>query len=259
MLAMDSRTRAFHAATHQQELFHLGLGNCRIAARAAGLFELLRRLGAESFHTIGDQCLRVGIAQTAWQHARAHNLVEYQYRRSGFLPPNGCLPPASHNELVVVAMERMLTLGTVTLRMDRGTGLLADGRYQREIDACRATGAQVCEFSRFAVDADINVLDIVDPLLRVACRTGRSQDRPTQVFVECHPRHAAFYKRVLGFAVVGQETVCERVSAPAVLLQARLDMLDQAPALARRREQREREAAGRTSNVEGELLAPALV
>ena len=229
-----------HFSNHDSSKF--GFGNGRLAARAAELFEFVRRLGSESFHDVGGQGLRVGLAETSWQHAQAHSLVERQYRRSGFLSGEATLPPASDSELVVVAMEGMMTLGTVTLRMDLGTGLLADGHYRREIDAIRTSGAQVCEFSRFAIDSEINVLDIVDPMLRVACAAGFSPDHPTEVFVECHPRHAAFYRRVLGFTVAGDETICERVGAPAVLLQAPLAGLQHAPALERRRQQRAAEA-----------------
>ena len=235
-----SHAPVVHFANHDSPKF--GFGNGRLAARAAELFEFVRRLGGECFHEVGGQALRVGLAETDWQHQQAHALVERQYRRSGFLSSEATLPHANENELVVVAMEGMMALGTVTLRMDQGSGLLADGHYRREINAFREGGAQVCEFSRFAIDSEMNVLDIVDPMLQVACAAGFDPDRPTEVFVECHPRHAAFYRRVLGFKVAGEETICERVGAPAVLLQAPLAGLTQAPALVRRREQHVLEA-----------------
>ncbi len=215
-----------------------GHGNRDLVSRAAELFEFVLRLGAESFHEARAQGLRVGLAEADWQRALAHALVERQYRRSGFVAGDATLPRVAENECVVVAMEGLQTLGTVTLRRDRGEGLLADAHYRREIDNRRTAGVEVCEFSRFAIDSTLNVLDIVDPMLHVVCNTGLNPERPTEVFVECHPRHAAFYRRVLGFAIAGRETVCERVGAPAVLLQAQLAELQYAPALARRRQQR---------------------
>ncbi len=44
----------------------------------------------------------------------------------------------------------------------------------------------------------------------------------SETFIEINPRHAAFYKRMLGFEQIGEERVCKRVDAPAVLL--RLDL-----------------------------------
>jgi hypothetical protein len=38
-----------------------------------------------------------------------------------------------------------------------------------------------------------------------------------------NPRHAGFYEKILGFAVVGAERICPRVNAPALLM--RLDLL----------------------------------
>jgi hypothetical protein len=40
----------------------------------------------------------------------------------------------------------------------------------------------------------------------------------TDLFIEVHPRHAGFYRRMLGYRVVGEERVCPRVGAPAVLM-----------------------------------------
>ncbi len=44
-------------------------------------------------------------------------------------------------------------------------------------------------------------------------------------FIEINPRHAFFYKRMLGFCQVGEERICERVNAPAVLLHLDLDYM----------------------------------
>ena len=36
--------------------------------------------------------------------------------------------------------------------------------------------------------------------------------------IEVNPRHAVFYKRMLGFTKLGEERQCPRVNAPAILL-----------------------------------------
>jgi hypothetical protein len=38
------------------------------------------------------------------------------------------------------------------------------------------------------------------------------------IVIEVNPRHVAYYKRMLGFTQAGAQRMCERVSAPAVLL-----------------------------------------
>ena len=40
----------------------------------------------------------------------------------------------------------------------------------------------------------------------------------TDLLAEVNPRHASFYRRLLGFQQAGAERMCERVQAPAVLL-----------------------------------------
>ena len=49
----------------------------------------------------------------------------------------------------------------------------------------------------------------------------------TDVFIEVNPRHAPFYRRYLGFTRMGQERVCLRVNAPAVLLRLELSYVDE--------------------------------
>ncbi|MCL2658534.1 MAG: hypothetical protein FWD62_14195 [Betaproteobacteria bacterium] len=211
-----------------------------LAARfAAGFIEIFQRLAAESAHEIRTDDLYVGVARSVWQLDQAHALVERQYRSAGFLAHDASLERSiGENEIVIVAMDSTRALGTVTLRMDRGEGLLADARYQTEIDARRSAGACVAEFSRLAMDTDLNILDILDPMIEIACRVGYHPTASTEVFVECHPRHAAFYRRVMGFQIKGQETLCERVGAPAVLLHTPLSALRSVPTIERRRQQR---------------------
>jgi hypothetical protein len=45
------------------------------------------------------------------------------------------------------------------------------------------------------------------------------------LFIEVNPRHAPFYRRKLGFEMVGEQKMCRRVQAPAVLLHQKLSYI----------------------------------
>ena len=52
------------------------------------------------------------------------------------------------------------------------------------------------------------------------------------MIIEVHPRHAGFYKRMLGFTEIGGEKACPRVNdAPAVLLHLDMRHVDEQIAL----------------------------
>lgn len=48
----------------------------------------------------------------------------------------------------------------------------------------------------------------------------------TDFVIEVNPRHELFYKRMLGFNRIGEERMCPRVGAPAILLHLSLDYID---------------------------------
>ena len=56
----------------------------------------------------------------------------------------------------------------------------------------------------------------------LACLTHQVTD----LFIEVHPRHAGFYRRLLGYKVAGPERICPRVGAPAVLMHLGQHQLD---------------------------------
>lgn len=48
----------------------------------------------------------------------------------------------------------------------------------------------------------------------------------TDFVIEVNPRHELFYKRMLGFNRIGEERMCPRVGAPAILRHLSLDYID---------------------------------
>lgn len=107
---------------------------------------------------------------------------------------------------------------TLTLGLDAPSGLMADTLYGPEIDSARARGGRVCEVTRMAMDPEHNSPEVMADLFQLVYILARRIYRMTDLFIEVHPRHAGFYRRMLGYRIVGEERVCQRVGAPAVLM-----------------------------------------
>lgn len=117
--------------------------------------------------------------------------------------------------------------GTLTLGVDTGAGLLADELYGREIDAFRARGRRVCEVTQLALERDKGPGDALARIINMAFLVARHAWSMSDAFIEVHPRHVGFYKRMLGYTVAGPERVCPRVGAPAVLMHLCLESAEE--------------------------------
>lgn len=108
--------------------------------------------------------------------------------------------------------------GTLTLGVDTGAGLLADELYREQIDAFRARGRRVCEVTRLALERREGPGDALARIINMAFLVARHAWSMTDAFIEVHPRHVGYYKRMLGYTVAGPQRTCPRVGAPAVLM-----------------------------------------
>lgn len=118
--------------------------------------------------------------------------------------------------------------GTVTLRLDGNEGLLADGLYRKELTFLRTGKARLCEITKLAVDTHHNPKEVLGALFHLIYIHGRLIHGMTDVVIEVHPRHAGFYRRMLGFTQIGNQRACPRVNdAPAVLLHLDLHHVDE--------------------------------
>ena len=116
--------------------------------------------------------------------------------------------------------------GTLTLGLDSKEGLLADALFQSEINGLRAMGRKLCEITSLAVDPQCESKDVLASLFHLAYIYGRILHKATDLLIEVNPRHARFYKRLLGFHQIGPVRTCPRVNAPAVLLHLVLAHMD---------------------------------
>ncbi|MGL1833270.1 N-acyl amino acid synthase FeeM domain-containing protein [Rhodocyclaceae bacterium SMB388] len=174
--------------------------------------------------------LRLEVAHgKPWLQASAAALVRRMYASRGLqIHPDSKHPPGHCITLAARADHEVL--GTLTLRIDGEHGLLADELYRREIQTLREAGAVLCEATRLALKPQPQVHtdshDLLTMLFNAAFAIARGAHRCTDLIMECHPRHANYYQRMLACERIGAAAICPRVGAPAVLLRLSLEQVE---------------------------------
>ncbi len=131
--------------------------------------------------------------------------------------------PDDPNRLTLIAYDDDHAVATITVGIDSPAGMSVESLYPQEIDQLRASGACLCEFTRFAIDRSEHSLDLLAMMFHVAFLFARRRFGASHLLAEVNPRHVLFYRRMLGFKAHGPERICPRVGAPAVLLMLPLD------------------------------------
>ena len=152
-------------------------------------------------------------------------LIERMYSSRGLFP-YGQGESLDERNVTVVACKGDCAIATLTLCLDAGAGLLADTLYRDEINAARKAGGRVCEITRLAMDPEHSSHETLAGMMQVLYVLAHLTHRVTDVFIEVHPRHAGFYRRLLGYRMAGPERICPRVGAPAVLMHLCQHQLD---------------------------------
>lgn len=162
-------------------------------------------------------------AASAEHHQRgANRLLHQRYSWRGYRPVS---LPAAHaaadTHLPLTATRGGAVIGTLTVGFDGPLGLNCDTGFGPEVQALRAQGQRLCEFTKLAVQADDASTQVLAALFHVAFLAARKQHQVDLVLLEVNPRHVRYYQRVLGAEVVGTERGNDTVNAPAVLLAIR--------------------------------------
>ena len=209
----------FNPTPHFEALFHV-----RTASNPrSALTDAPRR----AQHNSVAREVNATIASSREELRAAGDLVARRYAWRGYMVDArtlDCPAPGetTNSSITLIASDTAgEAVGTLTLSLDGPAGLLVDAVYGTELDAARAVGRRVCELTRLAVDKHADSKAVLASLFGLAFLLVRVLHRATDVFIEVHPRHVAFYERALGFVVAAGEQICERVKAPSVLL--RLD------------------------------------
>jgi hypothetical protein len=162
-----------------------------------------------------EGAFKIRVAKRTGARRDALSLVERRYTGRGYTVP-GRKPKS--NVFTFIAYDEGQIVGTVGLGVDTGKGLSADQLYKPEIDALRAKGWRICEFTRLAVDRTAASKPVLAGLFQTAYLYAAVIRGYSHAVIEVNPRHVAFYGGALKFEAVGPERINHRVNAPAVLL-----------------------------------------
>lgn len=126
------------------------------------------------------------------------------------------------NRITLTATDKGDVVGTLTLGIDSPIGLMADQIFKEELDAHRARGAKLCEFTKLAFDPTVRSKTSLANLFHLAVIYARDIHDCTDIVIEVNPRHRRFYEHMLGFKREGDLKDNPRVNAPAYLLRIEL-------------------------------------
>jgi hypothetical protein len=167
---------------------------------------------------------KIRLTRTADQRESTNLLVRKMYSYRGYDTTSEVGHEANRISLSVSSQEHII--GTLTLGLDMGEGLSADALYKVELDQLRAQGRRVCEITKLAVDQSVGSRRVLAALFHIAFIHARHLHGCTDVVIEVNPCHVRFYERLLGFRRFGEEKICMRVNAPALLLRLEFDYVE---------------------------------
>lgn len=198
-----------------------------IAVSPYTLKDMVLVSGAESRQpqpeSIEQQSFKIRLAHTEERVNNASLLIQRMYMRRGYDVPGMQKVP---DRITLMASQNEAIVGTLTLGIDAGNGLMADENYKKEVDQLRAEGRRVCELTKFAVDRTQGSKRVLASLFHIAYIYGRILHKQTDVVIEVTPKHALFYKRMLGFEQFGEERLNSRVNTMGLLLRLKIDYVD---------------------------------
>lgn len=176
---------------------------------------------------------RMRLVSTQAERERAFQIVYEAYRKIGLIDanPNGwwVVPHDAQPSTATFLIEDVWggELGTLTLNFDDDIPVPSQEIYHQEVDALRKKGRRLVEVTKYAMVRRTHPDKMARIHLYNCCMLyARRVYGSTDMLIEVHPRHAAYYQYNLLFTKIGAEKACLRVkSAPALLM--RLDLLRQ--------------------------------
>lgn len=173
---------------------------------------------------VEQQNFKIRLAHSQECVNNASLLIQRMYMKRGYDVAGMQKVP---DRITLMASQNEAVVGTLTLGIDSGNGLMADENYKKDVDQLRGEGRKICELTKFAVDQARGSKRILASLFHIAYIYGRVLHNQTDVVIEVTPNHALFYKRMLGFEQFGEERLNTRVNTMGVLLRLKIDYVDQ--------------------------------
>jgi hypothetical protein len=167
-----------------------------------------------------QRLFKIRAADSEGKRSSANILVNRMYATRGYhsAKPANAAPMQVPSRMTLMASDHEAIIGTITIGFDTGDGLLVDELFGAELDAARAAGRKVCEFTKLAMDSVVKSKRVLASLFHVAYIYAHRLQGFDSLFIEVNPRHVRYYEKMLGFVVSGPERLNLRVNAPAVLL-----------------------------------------
>lgn len=174
-----------------------------------------------SIHS-AEKAFGIRAADTDGARSNASLLINKMYAWKGYGSGFRVDDSPDHITLVANDYHDGGAIGTLSVGLDNGHGLLVDAVYKDEADALRAEGRRLCEMTKFAIERHVNSKQVLAALFHVAFIYAYHLNQRTDLLIEVNPSHVSFYKRLLCFDQLGPEKTNPRVGAPSLLL--RLDL-----------------------------------
>jgi hypothetical protein len=164
----------------------------------------------------------IAVASDPVRRGRASSLLQRRYAWRGYSVAPLQQDGGGGDRVTLSACAGDTTIATLTASVDADDGLYVGRLYPEAVDALRARGRKLCEFTKLAVDDSVRSHAVLGSIFHVACIYVIDLHRCTDVLIEVNPRHVRFYERMLGFTRAADERLDPEVNAPAVLM--RLDL-----------------------------------
>jgi len=187
-------------------------------------YKSVKNLDNTPQHTADPSCLlqrngySIHLVNSLKQRIKASTLIKRMYASRGYQTEQTSVFGTKPNQYTFEARQSGRLIGTLTLAIDTGKGLLADTLYKTELDRFRQQGRTLCEVSKLAFNSETSSKEIFASMFHMVYIFAHYIHGVDDSFIEINPRHATFYKRMLGFRQIGELRTCPRVNAPAVLL-----------------------------------------
>ena len=172
---------------------------------------------------------RLMVASDRAARERAYSLAQQVYLECGYASPTASdMLVTQHDadpETFTLLAEDLdgCAAGTVTLLFNN---LPCQELYTDEIAALHRQGRFLVEVTRLAIAQDFRrSKELLVRMMNFICIYARHVRGYTDFVIEVNPRHVDFYRRLLGFEIIGEQRACTRVNgAPAVFLRMDLDV-----------------------------------
>lgn len=169
---------------------------------------------------VNDDSYGIRLTDTSDGRNTASMLINRMYAWRGYVGDHR--PTDDPNRITLTATDKGDVVGTLSIGIDSEAGLMADEIFKEELDAHRARGARLCEFTKFAFDPSVRSKTALANVFHLAVIYARDLHGCTDIIIEVNPRHRRFYERMLGFRKEGELKTNPRVDAPAYLLRVNL-------------------------------------